>query len=71
MDYRYPEHYPPRAPYMYNYPMWKRVDLAEAYIPYQRYTTSFSPMEALHAGTMFPELVRPYEKNDCEGGRGL
>ncbi|MBM7582952.1 hypothetical protein JOD02_001821 [Caldicoprobacter guelmensis] len=71
MDYRYPEHYLPRAPYMYGYPMWKRVELAEAYIPYQRYITSLSPMEALHAGTMFPELIRPYDKNDCEGGRGL
>lgn len=71
MDCRYPRYYPPRAPYMYyDYPMRKEVELAEAYIPYQQYTTSFSPMEALHAGTMFPELVRPYEKNGYEGGRG-
>jgi len=68
MDYRYPENYPPRVPYMYSHPMWRKVELAEAYIPYQWYTTSFSPMEALMAGTMFPELVRPYEKKECKGG---
>jgi len=36
--------------------------LAEAYVPYQRYMTSFPPMEALRQGTMFPELAKPYEK---------
>lgn len=68
MAYRYPEYYPPQAPYMYwDYPTKKEVDLAEAYIPYQRYTTSLSPMEALRAGTMFPELVKPYQPNDYKG----
>lgn len=40
--------------------MYGGMKLARAYIPYQRYTTSFSPMEALKHGTMFPELVSPY-----------
>lgn len=46
--------------------MYGGMELARAYIPYQRYTTSFSPMEALKHGTMFPELVRPYGP----GGQG-
>ncbi len=70
MNYRYPRYCWPRAPYgYYDYPMKKGLELAEAYIPYQQYTTSLSPMEALRAGTMFPELVRPYEKKGCEGGK--
>jgi len=38
-------------------------ELAQAYIPFQRYVTSFPPKEALRMGTMFPELVRPYHKS--------
>ena len=38
------------------------MNLAEAYIPFQKYTQAFSPMEALKQGTLFPELVRPYVK---------
>ncbi len=69
MDYRYSKCYPPPMPYRPEYPsMGGRQELAEAYIPYQQYTTSFPPMEALEMGTMFPELVRPYTKRDCEGG---
>lgn len=49
-------------------PMIKQPELAEAYIPYQQYTTSYPPPEALEKGTMFPELYRPYEKS--EGFRG-
>jgi hypothetical protein len=69
VDNRYPGHYPGRMPHRFgDYPMMKSFELAEAYIPYQWYTTSFSPMEALMAGTMFPELVRSYEKKECKGG---
>lgn len=35
-------------------------ELAQAYIPFQYYTNSFSPKEALRKGTLFPELYRPY-----------
>lgn len=72
MYYQYPGYqgdYWPQAHYgYYDYPMRKGLELAEAYIPYQQYTTSLSPMEALHAGTMFPELIRPYDKKEYEGG---
>lgn len=43
-------------------------ELAQAYIPFQRYVTSFPPKEALRMGTMFPELVRPYHKCKARGG---
>lgn len=36
------------------------IRLAEAYVPYQVYTIAFSPAEALCAGTVFPDLYRPY-----------
>ena len=42
--------------------------LAEAYVPYQVYTESYSPSEALHRGTMFPALYRPYTKGEQLGG---
>ena len=42
-------------------------ELAQACVPYQQYTASYPPEEALEKGTMFPELYRPYmphaEKN--------
>ena len=38
------------------------IELARAYIPFQVYTRSFSPEEALVKGTMFPELYRPYHR---------
>jgi len=40
------------------------IELARAYIPFQIYTKSFSPEEALAKGTMFPELYRPYHRSD-------
>ncbi len=36
------------------------LELAQAYIPYQYYTDSYTPKEALRKGTLFPELYRPY-----------
>jgi hypothetical protein len=44
-----------------------RPKLAEAYVPYQRYTISYRPEEALEKGTMFPELYDPYEIKMYEG----
>lgn len=40
------------------------VRLAAAYVPFQKLCTTFSPLEALKAGTVFPELYSPYEKKD-------
>lgn len=42
--------------------------LAEAYVLYQVYTTTFTPGEALCAGTVFPELYRPYAVSVLPGG---
>lgn len=38
----------------------KPVILAHAYVPWQCYTTAFSPSEALMKGTLFPELWGVY-----------
>lgn len=45
--------------------------LAEAYVPYQEYKVSYNPQEALEKGTMFPELYRPYNKEDKYGRHEL
>jgi len=42
----------------------KGVRLATAYVPFQKYCTIFSPIEALKRGTAFPELYSPYEGKD-------
>lgn len=41
-----------------------QLELARAYIPYQQYAKSYSDEEALHKGTMFPELYSPYDKHE-------
>ena len=35
--------------------------LAHAYIPFQQYTDSYNPEEALEKGTLYPELWMPYK----------
>lgn len=35
-------------------------ELARAYVPVQIYTQRLSPAEGWKAGTIFPELIRPY-----------
>ena len=48
VDRRYPGYYLSGMPNGYgSFPMRKSFELAEAYIPFQWYTTSLSPMEAL------------------------
>ncbi|HHY93476.1 MAG TPA: spore coat associated protein CotJA [Firmicutes bacterium] len=47
-------------------PLWQGGELARAYVPPQVYAQTFSPQEGLKAGTIFPELVRPYPPR---GGR--
>ena len=42
----------------------KGVRLAMAYVPWQKFCTTFSPIEALKRGTAFPELYSPYEGKD-------
>ena len=39
----------------------KGVRLAMAYVPWQKFCTTFSPIEALKRGTAFSELYSPYE----------
>lgn len=42
------------------------MKLARAYIPYQVYTNSYPPAEALEKGTMFPELYSPWPTGASE-----
>lgn len=46
--------------------MPKEFELANAYVPYQVMCKIYEPMKALMKGTIFPELVRPYEKHKHE-----
>lgn len=43
-----------------NTKQYANLELATAYVPYQYYTDSFAPKEALKKGTLFPELYKPY-----------
>ncbi len=45
---------------------FKTIQLARAYVPFQRFTKNYSPQEALKKGTLYPELWMPYRP----GGRG-
>jgi hypothetical protein len=38
----------------------KRMKLAHAYVPWQRYDEAFNPREALMKGTLFPNLYGVY-----------
>ncbi|MFZ5967899.1 MAG: spore coat associated protein CotJA [Bacillota bacterium] len=40
--------------------------LAKAYVPYQIYFMKLPLDEALKEGTIFPELIRPYDKKGCK-----
>ncbi|MGI9862142.1 spore coat associated protein CotJA [Moorella naiadis] len=35
--------------------------LARAYVPWQRFTNRWEPMEGLIRGTIFPDLFMPYQ----------
>lgn len=43
-------------------------ELAQSYVPIQEFNNTFCPDTALKMGTLFPELVRPYQPNQsiCE-----
>ncbi|NLX62687.1 MAG: spore coat associated protein CotJA [Tissierellia bacterium] len=40
----------------------RRMELARAYVPFQRLNQVYDPKEALMKGTLFPELFMPYKK---------
>lgn len=42
----------------------KDVQLATAYVPFQRLCTTFTPMRSLMEGTAFPELSYPYTREN-------
>ena len=40
------------------------VELAHAYVPFQKFCSLLSPLESLGVGTAFPELFSPYRKRE-------
>lgn len=42
--------------------MPKKLSLAMAYVPFQQWSSTSSHEEALESGTLFPDLVFPFEK---------
>jgi spore coat associated protein JA (CotJA) len=48
-----------------------RLELAKAYVPFQKINQVYSSSEALKKGTLFPELYKPYMiyENSNSGGR--
>lgn len=49
------------------YECLETLPVAMAYVPYQKYTTTFDLCYALKVGTIFPELCKPF----CgKGGKG-
>ena len=36
------------------------MPIAMAYVPWQEFSCTYEPMQALHAGTIFPELDKPF-----------
>ena len=54
----------PMSPcYKYPHSVCDSVDvcpLAMAYVPFQRWCNTYEPAEALHRGTIFPELDLPF-----------
>ncbi len=39
----------------------KNVELAQAYVPFQKITRMYGPEESLYKGTIFPDLYKPYK----------
>ena len=40
------------------------VNLAQAYVPFQKFCHIWQPLKSLIAGTIFPELFSPYKKRE-------
>jgi hypothetical protein len=45
----------------------RNVKLANAYVPWQKFCGTYSPIESLRKGTVFPELHSPYHKMGQKG----
>lgn len=41
------------------------MPLAMAYVPWQQWCDTYEPAEALHRGTIFPELDLPFLGGEC------
>jgi len=52
--------------YIQTYDMSQK-GLAEAYIPMQKYVSSYPPEQGLRRGTIFPELDKPYIEEKARG----
>ena len=52
-------------------PIPKDATVAMAYVPWQQFTKTYDPNRALRAGTIFPELDKPFTGNCAwnNGGR--
>ena len=44
--------------------------VAMAYVPMQEFCSTFSPVQALTNGTLFPELRKPFQGKTLTGGAG-
>lgn len=40
-----------------------------AYVPWQKFEKTYDPKKALHAGTIFPELDKPFTGKCMMGGK--
>lgn len=56
--------YTPQSPCVPQQLVIKDVQLAAAYVPFQKYCGVMSPMESLCRGTAFAELYSPYRKRE-------
>lgn len=48
---------------MENIPKCESWPIAMAYVPWQRFDKVYEPAQALRAGTLFPELEKPFLGN--------
>lgn len=39
---------------------FEQLELAMAYVPWQKFKTTYEPAKALKIGTIFPELDKPF-----------
>lgn len=49
-------------------PLPKSTALAMAYVPFQNAVKLYSPEQGIQAGTLFPELNKPFLGADKNGG---
>ncbi len=49
-------------------PFPEKTPVAMAYVPYQNAGTLYSPEQGIAAGTMFPELNKPFAPHSAKGG---